>query len=478
MGKNNYSIIQNSIHILSSWFISPAFSLILIIFITRYLGKEEMGKYSFVLSYFTLFSVIAGLGIDSLITRKVAADKKRTNLYLNHSIILGLSVSIMISVFMILGGFFLGYPADILIGIIVLASVIGCNTVFSYFNAVFSAYEKFNYSNYFAIALTVIRVIAGLVLLFLKYHYLAQLIVFAITQIVGVIAASVIIHRKISPLRLEFDWEIMKGDFRLIYRFGGAILLCALTLEFDVILLSKLKGMEEVAIYSAAYKMFEIAAGLPLSIILASYPILAGLYNVSREQMAALFKEVFYFLIFVVTSAILSIIFISSRVVILLYGNKFIASSEVLIILAIGLIPFILYSAFAYLFKVNHLEIYDLYANILGFIINVALNILLIPLWGSKGAALTSLITFSFMLIYGLLVSKNKLALHLLGKFSQYRRPLFAAFLVGLCSFIFSFSPLFLQLSACAVIFTVLAVYYVKLPQTLSLSLAEDRKIK
>ena len=63
--------------------ITSILSLILVIYIARYLGDVIYGKYSFALVFTGMFGVLTNLGMDQLIIREVARDKSKASKYYN-----------------------------------------------------------------------------------------------------------------------------------------------------------------------------------------------------------------------------------------------------------------------------------------------------------------------------------------------------------------------------------------------------------
>ena len=60
--------------------------LILNIFITRSLGDENFGKYSFAIAFTAIFGIIIPLGMDKLIIRDIARDPEKTGKYFSSEL--------------------------------------------------------------------------------------------------------------------------------------------------------------------------------------------------------------------------------------------------------------------------------------------------------------------------------------------------------------------------------------------------------
>jgi O-antigen/teichoic acid export membrane protein len=64
----------------------PALSFVLIPVIARMLGRGSMGSYTVILTFTSLFELIATFGVGTMITRAIAAETERFSFYANAAI--------------------------------------------------------------------------------------------------------------------------------------------------------------------------------------------------------------------------------------------------------------------------------------------------------------------------------------------------------------------------------------------------------
>jgi len=84
----------------------------LLIYIARYLGEVEYGKYCFAVSFTALFILFADLGISNLIIRELARNKGLTSEYLTNVSIIKLLLSFVAFCFIALTINLMDYPED------------------------------------------------------------------------------------------------------------------------------------------------------------------------------------------------------------------------------------------------------------------------------------------------------------------------------------------------------------------------------
>jgi len=69
------TIAKNTGALAISNVITSILGFFLLIYLARYLGEVGFGKYSFALSFTTLFAIFANLGINNYIIREIARNK-------------------------------------------------------------------------------------------------------------------------------------------------------------------------------------------------------------------------------------------------------------------------------------------------------------------------------------------------------------------------------------------------------------------
>ena len=82
--------IKNTVALTGSQVGIKALSLVLGIFVARYLGATDYGKYSFGYAYVDLFGPVAGLGLNLLIVREVSRKRENAPVLVGTSLALKL----------------------------------------------------------------------------------------------------------------------------------------------------------------------------------------------------------------------------------------------------------------------------------------------------------------------------------------------------------------------------------------------------
>ena len=178
--------------------------------------------------------------------------------------------------------------------------------------------------------------------------------------------------------------------------------------QSDVILLKYLVNDETAGIYSVAFSIMAAVYLLPSTIF---QKFLLPKYHRWAENDRSHFLQVYRFsngVILLLGILIASLIVITMPSIIpLLFGAAYKEAVDILFIIALcAPIHFLATSIGATLVTQEHMRRKVLYIGI-GAIINISLNLLLIPLYGAKGAAVSTLVSEIILLVFFLFAVKR-----------------------------------------------------------------------
>src|SRR6056297_2238351 len=91
-----FSAAKNSFYLFIAYVYQKGIALFYFIFLARYLGADNFGKYTFAISFMTLFSVLIQFGIFKVVAREIARDKKKIKKYLGSAMFFNVVVGILV----------------------------------------------------------------------------------------------------------------------------------------------------------------------------------------------------------------------------------------------------------------------------------------------------------------------------------------------------------------------------------------------
>ncbi len=171
----------------------------------------------------------------------------------------------------------------------------------------------------------------------------------------------------------------------------GAILF----MRLDQVMLKFMLGAESVGVYSAAVRLSEAWYFLPTAFVAASFPFIIKGKSFSRECYLDRLRLLLTVLIFISVLAAFVVSVLSDWVIHLIYGDQYYDSAVILLIHCwSGLFVCMGIGSGSALAAEKKLK-WNLYRNLFGLLVNVALNVVLIDKFGTVGAAVATLISLA-----------------------------------------------------------------------------------
>jgi PST family polysaccharide transporter len=178
-------------------------------------------------------------------------------------------------------------------------------------------------------------------------------------------------------------------------------------MRIDAVMLEDMSGQREVGIYAAATRLSEIWYVIPLAMLASVFPSVVKV----RETNPALYKQRLLRLFSLMSGMSLTlavpIAFLSVPLIRLVYGAKYLDAGPVLAVHIWASLFVFLGSAQEAWNVAEGLLRLSLYRTLCGAVINVGLNLVLIPRYGSLGAAWATVVSYAFAAVFGNLLDRR-----------------------------------------------------------------------
>jgi O-antigen/teichoic acid export membrane protein len=171
-------------------------------------------------------------------------------------------------------------------------------------------------------------------------------------------------------------------------------------MRIDQIMIKEILGEEAVGKYSAAVRLSELWYFVPVIMVNSLFPSVVNAKNVSEKLYHTRLQRLFTTLVWMAIAFAAPMIFLSDSLITLLYGEAYKEAGQVLMIHAWAGIFVSLGAASGVWYISENLQQYAFYRTLLGAIINVALNFILIPIYGVIGAALATVAAQSMAALF------------------------------------------------------------------------------
>lgn len=378
--------------------------------VARYLGPEQLGLMSYVVAFVALFSALSILGLDNIVIRNIISNPKKKREYLGSALFLKFLGSLLMLLLSVIG-ISLIEPNNNLI--ILFVGIISLGYIFKSFDAIDIWFKSQVQSKYSVYARSIaFLIISSLKIIFIvtQQPLIAFILIFALNSLISAILLIYFYHKK-TKLSL-FKWKIKYTIMKDLLKDGWPLILSGIAvmiyMRIDQVMIGNMLGNTQLGIYSVAVKLSE--SWLFLSMIIASsvFPAILNARKKSKKlylnRMQTLYDSFTWFTIPIA----LIITFISPSIIRILYGNTYMGAATVLSILIwSGVFSFLGVASSQYLIAENLTKI-SFYRTTIGMVINVILNVILIPFYGIIGAAIATLISYGIATLYILIPIKSR----------------------------------------------------------------------
>ncbi len=392
------TIFKNTFWLGVSEGVTRLLGLILIIYVARILGATEYGKFTFALAFVSLFAVFSNFGLISITTRELSRNKEREKEF-PAIFTLKILLSIGALILMLIGSFFATSDSAIREIVWILAVYILINGFLEIVYAFLRARQQMQYEAWAKILRATIVTGAGLFVILnfpsvrnLSYGYLFA----SLTVLIFVL---LFFHFRIFSLRLSFKKSTWKRFLAMSWPLGFVIIFATIYHQIDSVMLGYLGQITETGWYNAAYRIANAALIPSVFIFQGFYPVLSTAFKESKERMQKIWNYRTGITTLIAIPLVVAGLVLAPRIIDLVYGPSFspsILAFQILIIMT-G-IMFFMGPCSQILVVSNQQKKYFWIAGS-GAIVNIILNLILIPKYSLYGAAIATLITFFLMFI-------------------------------------------------------------------------------
>lgn len=393
--QNLKEIIGNAGWLFADKIVRMGVGLLVNVWVARYLGPEQFGIFNYALAFVALFSALATLGLDNIVVRDIVREPDCRDETLGTAFLLKLAGG-AVTLAATLATISLMRPADSLTHWLV--GITAAGTIFQAFDAIdfwFQAQVRSKYTVYAKNAAFLMIAVVKVMLIMGK----APLVAFAWAGLaeIAVGAAGLAIAYRVNGRHLtawRSTWSraasLMQDSWPLI--FSGIVTM--IYLRIDQVMLREMVGPEEVGIYSAAVRLAEVWYFIPMALSLSVVPDIVRARAANEEVFYGKLQKYYNVMAFIAYAVAVPMTFLSGWLVNLLFGHAYSRAGSMLAVLVWGVMFVGLGIArSAFLTTMNWTRVH-FFTVFLGAVVNVLLNLVLIPRYGGMGAVIASCVAY------------------------------------------------------------------------------------
>jgi O-antigen/teichoic acid export membrane protein len=366
----------------------------------RHLGVEKFGVLSFALAFVTMLAVFTDLGLGAITAREIARDRSVARRHVSNALAIKAFASLLVLVLIAVSVRLLGYPPAT-VRVVGICSLFVIESAFTlYFGYVFQGFERMEFTAMTRVLQTLILIAGALVLSHRPPRAEWYAMVFAGAGLVS--AAFAWSVSSIGFVRPGFGFDLR--EWRTMLRSALPIGIASACVAFyywnGSTLLSKLRGDAAVGNYNAAFRLIMGMTFVGLAFSGAVFPLLSRLFYGTPERLPRALEVSMRYQTIVALPLCVFGAALAGPVVAVLYGNTYDGAVPVLRTLAFWGGCACLNSLLCmYSIAVDRARAFMVQAG-LAFGVNLALNVVLIPVLGAVGAALSMVVAEAASLVF------------------------------------------------------------------------------
>lgn len=428
---NKTSIKKNYLYNLSYQILAIILPLITTPYLSRVLGAENIGIYSYSLSITTYFILFGSLGVAMYGQREIAyiqdSIKKRSKVF--FEIILIRSITLGISLLLFYFTFCLNGQYSVYYKILILEIIAHAIDISWYFQGL----EEFKKT---VIRNTIIKLISVLCIFTLvktSNDLNRYFIIYVLSTFFGNLSLWIYLPKYIKKTNIK-DLNIIRHIRPILMLFIPQIATQIYTVLDKTMIGAIIADKAEVGYYEQAQKIIKLLLTIATSLGTVMMPRIASTFaSGNKQKVREYMNNSFTFIIMLVLPLMFGIISISNNFVPLFYGAGYGKVTPLLCILSpiVVLIGLSNVTGTQFLLPTKQQNKYTL-SVIIGAIVNFTLNLILIKKFASIGASIATVIAeLSVTITQFILIRKEVQALEVFKKSYKY---MIAAIIMFICS--------------------------------------------
>ena len=372
-------------------------SLIVGAMVAKYLEPSKFGILANAMAIGAIMRPIVSMGSDQVVTRRFIHEDKRAGLYWTMfctRIALGLAACITVFLCLYFGLVKLSDETESWVIIITTLPLI-----FSGFELSTLLLRADLLNKYGVIAINVVLLFVSAAKILLIYlgmdilwfaamnacnAILAGIVTFLVSRRLGLVPTFVLPSKEIFRGVIQECWPLIISSLSVV-----------LYMNVDCLMLRTMDSASEAGIYAVAARLSMVWYFLPVALGASFLPWLTKIYHDNPDRYQAALRRYFEINALLSYACVLVAFFTFPILINLLFGPKYHESLVVFKAHIFGVIFVFMGTARAQHLNLSQMHVFNMASTLLGLLINVGLNLYLIPLYSSFGAAISTVISFS-----------------------------------------------------------------------------------
>lgn len=396
LSPTKQKIIRNVFWAVTGKVVTLLGSLLVGIFVARYLGPDQYGLMSYVVSYVSIFQVLATFGMDNIEIREESKSTEEKDKLIGTAFAIKFTLATIAMLLVAITAWI--FEADsFTTWMIILYSI---SMIANSFGVIRNYFTSLVWNEYI-VKTEITRTFIGAAIkigLLLLHAPLVWFIAATLFDTILIAGGYVVSYRtKIDKIRYwKFDKEIAK--YMITQSFPLAVSLSAVLIyhRLDQIMVGKMLTNTELGYYSVACKFTELVMFIPTILTQTITPILVRIHKTNfceYREKTQLFVNITVWICIIIS---MIVALCSHIIIICTFGTQYLPAVVILQVLAFKTVGDALSSTAGNMIIIEGKQKYAWIRSVTACFVCVGLNLLFIPRWGTIGTAIASILTYLY----------------------------------------------------------------------------------
>ena len=362
----------------------------------KHLRPDGFGQFGTLVNYTALVTVLIDLGFNTLYVREGARHPGELGRYLSNLLSARLLLAPLALGVLALALIRPGLESLLIPGFVLmlLASYSGL------LRGTFYAQQKVTYEaisivieSVVLLSLTLVGILGNRGVAWFLWSYAASYAVAC-----GFIA-WVLISRRMVRITWQFEFDLVRRFFWQGLPFAMTFLITTIYFKIDVPILQFFRSYTEVGWYTLAYKPFEALLFIPITMLNVIFPVLSIYHRENQQRLKIGIDRFYKALLLIGWPVSVGTFMLAPGLTRLLLPYP--EAEPALAILSVGIVAMFVNNAFIGALNSIDRQVAFTWAAAASMVVNVALNLALIPRFGYLGSSVATVITEFFLIAAG-----------------------------------------------------------------------------
>lgn len=388
----NQTLAKNTFWLGFGEITSRLLKTIIIFYAIRILGASGWGTFSYAISLCGLFMIFSDFGISSILTRELAKPETNKEEYISTSFLIKILLNILIFIIII-------FTAPVFSKDIIATHIIPIVALIMIFDGMREFIFAINRSLEKMEAEAVLKIVTNVLLIIITYIFLIQsatvtslALGYMAGSLAGLIVTLFIFRKHLKNIFQGFSTDLIKPLITTAWPFAFFAILGSIMANTDTVMLGLMKDTTEVGFYATSQRIIAFLFILPGLIASSLLPTLTKQIH-DKEKIKNVVNSSIKIIYMIAIPLTLGGLIISDSLIIKLFGAEYAPATVMFRISLISILvvfPALIFNNIIFIFNKHKLVVK---ISLIGALLNVLINIFLIPIYGGIGASIATLIS-------------------------------------------------------------------------------------